>query len=110
MEKYPLLPVPDLLLRDASSDDDAGAKSRPDASDVSEAEKRRATSVIRAEMEHLTRTQERNNDEIKKRASDLQALRENNLVVAGAVSGLKKVLRDLLVSGTSPDASKLREK
>ncbi|CAM9204977.1 unnamed protein product [Pylaiella littoralis] len=50
-----------------------------------------ALSLIESEISHLTGVQATNNDEIKKRLTEIQALRESNLVVAGALGGLRKI-------------------
>lgn len=47
--------------------------------------------IIDTEIENLSNIQTNNNEEIKKRLSDIQRFRENNLVVVGAIGGLKKI-------------------
>lgn len=51
--------------------------------------------VIDLEIANLTSIQSNNNEEIKKRLTDIQSLRENNLVVVGAIGGLKKIKEKL---------------
>ena len=51
--------------------------------------------VIDLEIANLTEIQSNNNEEIKKRLTDIQSLRENNLVVVGAIGGLKKIKEKL---------------
>ncbi|CAM9098590.1 unnamed protein product [Sphacelaria rigidula] len=51
--------------------------------------------VIDSEIASLRKIQSTNNDEIKKRLMDIQSLRENNLVVVGALGGLKKMKESL---------------
>lgn len=51
--------------------------------------------LIDNEIENLSSIQSKNNEEIKKRLTDIQSLRENNLVVAGALGGLKKLKEKL---------------
>lgn len=47
------------------------------------------------EIANLQKIQTDNNEEIKKRLTDIQSLRENNLVVVGALGGLKKLKESL---------------
>lgn len=54
-----------------------------------------STEVIDSEIANLTSIQSNNNEEIKKRLADIQSLRENNLVVVGALGGLKKIKEKL---------------
>lgn len=51
--------------------------------------------LIDLELTNLTNIQSTNNEEIKKRLTDIQSLRENNLVVVGAIGGLKKIREKL---------------
>ena len=51
--------------------------------------------LIDNEIENLSSIQSKNNEEIKKRLTDIQSLRENNLVVVGALGGLKKLKEKL---------------
>ena len=53
--------------------------------------------MIDREVENLKKIQSDNNEEIKKRLTDIQSLRENNLVVVGALGGLKKLKESLKV-------------
>lgn len=46
---------------------------------------------IDSEINSLVTIQASNNDEIKKRMTEIQSLRESNLVVVGAIRGLKKI-------------------
>lgn len=54
-----------------------------------------ALELIDAELASLNTIQCTNNEEIKKRLTDIQSLRENNLVVVGAIGGLKKIKEKL---------------
>jgi len=47
--------------------------------------------IIESELCSLTKIQTSNNEEIKKRLTEIQSFRENNLVVVGAIGGLKKI-------------------
>ena len=47
--------------------------------------------IIESELDSLTKIQTFNNEEIKKRLTEIQSFRENNLVVVGAIGGLKKM-------------------
>lgn len=51
--------------------------------------------LIDNEITSLDAIQSKNNEEIKKRLADIQSLRENNLVVVGAIGGLKKIKEKL---------------
>ena len=93
----PLLPVSDLL-----SDDMSGASSsiseRVDRV-VSDGMKKirgdegsRIVDIINEEIATLTKSHDKNNEEHNKRVKEIQSIREQNLVISGAVTGLKKVL------------------
>ncbi|CAN0370567.1 unnamed protein product [Ectocarpus sp. 12 AP-2014] len=47
--------------------------------------------IIEGELDSLSKIQTSNKEEIKKRLTEIQSLRENNLVVVGAIGGLKKI-------------------
>ncbi|CAM9555172.1 unnamed protein product [Ectocarpus sp. 8 AP-2014] len=47
--------------------------------------------IIESELGSLAKIQTSNNEEIKKRLTEIQSYRESNLVVVGAISGLKKI-------------------
>ncbi|CAN0247540.1 unnamed protein product [Ectocarpus sp. 6 AP-2014] len=47
--------------------------------------------IIESELGSLAKVQTSNNEEIKKRLTEIQSFRESNLVVVGAISGLKKI-------------------
>ena len=51
--------------------------------------------IIESELCSLTKIQTSNNEEIKKRLTEIQSFRENNLVVVGAIGGLKKIKEKL---------------
>ncbi|CAM9106511.1 unnamed protein product [Ectocarpus sp. 12 AP-2014] len=51
--------------------------------------------MIESELDNLAKLQTKNNEEIKKRMTGIHGFRENNLVVVGAMGGLKKI-RDKL--------------
>ena len=96
----PLLPITDLLTSDVSTSVSEITKKvdfavTSELKKVQDTEHEKIQKVLKDEITRLTETQTKNNDEIKKRVTELQSIRENNLVVAGAVSGLKKVLGDL---------------
>ncbi|CAM9094074.1 unnamed protein product [Ectocarpus sp. 12 AP-2014] len=55
-----------------------------------------ALETIDSELTSLGKVQSSNNDEIKKRMTEIQSLRENNLVVVGAIGGLKKMKDSLM--------------
>lgn len=50
-----------------------------------------ALEIIEIELASLSKIQTSNNEEIKKRLTEIQKFRENNLVVVGAIGGLKKL-------------------
>lgn len=93
----PLLPISDLLTDDVSGT----ASSISDKVDrvvmdgmkkIKVDEGSRIVDIINKEIETLTKSQEKNNEEHNKRVKEIQTIREHNLVISGAVSGLKKVL------------------
>ncbi|CAN0448788.1 unnamed protein product [Ectocarpus sp. 12 AP-2014] len=47
--------------------------------------------IIDGELDSLSKMQTSNKEEIKKRLTEIQSFRENNLVVVGAIGGLKKI-------------------
>ena len=96
----PLLPISDLLSEDVSSTASTiSNKVDLAVSDglkkMKDKENEKVSSIIRKEIAHLVQLQEKNNNDIKTKAAELQGIRENNLVVSGAVSGLKKVLKEI---------------
>lgn len=96
----PLLPISDLLSEDVSStastiSNKVDLAVTDGLQKMKETENEKVVSIIKKEMSHLVQLQEKNNEDIKKKAAELQGIRENNLVVSGAVSGLKKVLKEI---------------
>ncbi len=96
----PLLPITDLLSSDVTKtasfvSDKVDLLVSDGMNKVKTEESSRILKIITDEIGKLSTTQDKNNEEIKKRMSDLQALRENNLVIAGAVSGLKKMAQEI---------------
>jgi hypothetical protein len=95
----PLLPIADLLSPDISTassiSDKVDCAVKEGLKKVKAGENDRVTRILEDEIAELLLAQEKNNDEIRKRALDLQTLKEKNLVVAGAVSGLRKVLKNV---------------
>ncbi|CAM9101276.1 unnamed protein product [Ectocarpus sp. 8 AP-2014] len=51
--------------------------------------------MIQSELDSLSKIQTSNNEEIKKRLTEIQTFRENNLVVVGAIGGLKKLMEKM---------------
>lgn len=99
-KESPLLPITDLMSNDVSKTV-SFVSERVDRA-VSEGmtkvkgeESERILNILTDEISKLSTTQEKNNEEIKKRVADVQSLRENNLVIAGAVSGLKKMVQEI---------------
>lgn len=98
--KTPLLPITDLLGQDISSTASSISSNLDRAvtdglQKAKSTENERVTTIINEEITQLAQKQENNNEEIRKRVADLQSLREKNLVVAGAVSGLRKILESI---------------
>lgn len=58
---------------------------------IKKAERSRWESIIDSEIKTLIGTQEKTTEEIKKKLTEIQTLKEHNLVISGAISGLKKV-------------------
>lgn len=52
-------------------------------------------SLIEKEIIHLNNIQSGNNDDIKKKLTEIQTIRESNLVVVGALGGLKRIREKL---------------
>ena len=96
----PLLPISDLL-SDEMSPTTSSISEKVDRV-VSDGMKKikgdegsRIVDIINAEIETLTKSQDKNNEEHNKRVKEIQTIREHNLVISGAVSGLKKVLESI---------------
>jgi len=51
--------------------------------------------IIDSEMKRLIGTHEKNKEEITKRLTEIQTLKENNLVMLGAISAIKKLRSEL---------------
>lgn len=101
-ENKPLLPISDLLYVDndvsktVSSISNKMDRAVTDGlQKVKETEHERVKKVIMEEIDQLAQKQDKTNEEIKRRVAELQSLRESNLVVAGAVSGLRKILNEV---------------
>lgn len=96
----PLLPITDLLSdempRTASSISEEVDRVVTDGlKKVKGDEGARIVDIITGEIETLIKSQERNNEEHNKRIKEMQVIREKNLVISGAVSGLKKILASI---------------
>ena len=96
----PLLPVADLMSQEipgpsssiSESVDKAVAESLKKAKG---SETERIRTIMNDEISRMSTVQEQNNEEIRKKASDLQVLKDKNLVLAGAISSLKKVMESI---------------
>ena len=96
----PLLPIADLLSDEISTT--ASSISEKVDRVVTEGmekikggEGARIVDIINGEIVRLTKSQEKNNEEHNKRVKEIQTIREQNLVISGAVSGLKKILTSI---------------
>lgn len=99
-KKTPLLPIADLLSQDISNTASSISSNLDKAvtSGLQKAkttENERVSTIINNEITQLNQKQDKINDEIKKKVAELQSLREKNLVVAGAVSGLRSILDNI---------------
>lgn len=98
--KGPLLPISDLLSdgipRTTSSISEKMDQVVTDGmKKVKGEEGARIVDIINGEIATLTKSHDRNNEEYNKRVKEIQAIREQNLVISGAVSGLKKILASI---------------
>lgn len=89
----PLIPMSEIFTSRTAADTDA-------AITATRGQTREGTSsytldLIESEITNLTSIQTNNNEEIKKRLTDIQKYRENNLVVVGALGGMKKMKEKL---------------
>lgn len=99
----PLIPMSEMFMQSTSG---AGAtvesnKDRRDVADQHQTSSKKgslshALEIIDSELANLGKVQSNNNDEIKKKLTDIQSIRENNLVVVGAIGGLKKMKESLM--------------
>lgn len=103
----PLIPMSEMFMQQSTSGTTTGTaalESRTDCREVAEQNQANskkgslahALEIIDSELTNLSSVQSKNNDEIKKRLTDIQSLRENNLVVLGAIGGLKKMKENLM--------------
>ena len=83
----PLIPMSEMFSSSTTESKDVRQKSGQPPSSTKD--------LIDIELETLTTVQTSNNEEIKKRLTDIQSLRENNLVVIGAIGVLKKLKKNL---------------
>lgn len=90
----PLIPMSEMFMSNTTECQDARQPA-----DKQQSSKRTSSSysfdIIDNELESLAKIQDSNNEEIKKRLAEIQRLRENNLLVVGAVGGLKKIKEKL---------------
>ncbi len=89
----PLIPMSEIFTSRTTANADAATTATRDQT-------RKGTYIytldlIESEINNLTSIQTSNNEEIKKRLTDIQKYRENNLVVVGALGGMKKMREKL---------------
>ena len=99
----PLIPMSEMFMSAAPAEERESAASKGNSGADEQACKNTATKgslsyaleQIDREIAGLTDIQSNNNEEVKKRLTEIQSLRENNLVVVGAIGGLKKLREKL---------------
>lgn len=86
----PLIPMSEMF---GPSTNDSGDSRQPmeQQKSLQKASLAYVLEIIQSELDSLTKIQTSNNEEIKKRLTEIQGFRENNLVVVGAIGGLKKI-------------------
>jgi len=94
MTSSPLLPISELCqssTKEHSSVDKINKMMTDEISNIQKAEKESILKKIDVETKTLVGKQEEIQAEIQKRVTEVQTLKENNLVLAGAISSLKKI-------------------
>lgn len=84
----PLIPMSEMFMSSTPESKDARQSADKQSSKTSPSY---VLDLIDNELESLVKIQNSNNEEIKKSLTDIQRLRENNLLVVGALGGLKKI-------------------
>lgn len=96
----PLIPMSEMFTDSAANNKDnnnniGGADEQARKNPATKGSLSYALEQIESEIAGLTDIQSNNNEEVKKRLTEIQSLRENNLVVVGAIGGLKKLREKL---------------
>jgi len=86
----PLIPTPEMFGSSTNESNDSRQPMEQQKS-LQKASLAYVEEIIESELCSLTKIQTSNNEEIKKRLTEIQSFRENNLVVVGAIGGLKKI-------------------
>lgn len=89
----PLIPMSEFFTSRTTDDTDAAITATKDQ--TKKGTPNYTLDMIESEITNLTSIQTNNNEEIKKRLTDIQKYRENNLVVVGALGGMKKIKEKL---------------
>lgn len=89
----PLIPMSQMFM---ASTPEANESQQPaDRQSSKKASPSYTLQIIDSELGNLGKVQTQNNEEIKKRLTEIQTFRESNLVVVGAIGGLKKIKEKL---------------
>lgn len=91
----PLIPMSEMFMSNTATENKKDARQHADQQVTKKGSMSYAQEMIDNEIASLQKVQSNNNEEIKKRLTDIQALRENNLLVVGALGGLKKIKENL---------------
>jgi hypothetical protein len=91
----PLIPMSEMFMSNTGGEHNKDIRQQIEPQTPKKGSMAYAQEVIDSEIASLQKIQSTNNDEIKKRLTDIQSLRENNLVVVGALGGLKKMKESL---------------
>ena len=94
MSSSPLLPISELCSSSVQDNLVADKLNKMMSDEVARVHKTEKDSVIQKiddELKRLNETQEKTTSEIKKRVTEVQSLKDNNLVIAGAAAALKKI-------------------
>ena len=80
-----LLPISELMPQKSAG------STPPVEPDTENHEKKRILQLLDVEIKKIIATQEKNKEEIEKREKDIKTLTDNNLVLLGAMSAIKKI-------------------
>jgi len=95
-KQNPLIPMSDIFSPPSTSQYNKDSRKQIDSPAAqSQPANPSVLDLMDKEIANLQKIQADNNEEIKKRLTDIQSLRENNLVVVGALGGLKKLKESL---------------
>lgn len=85
----PLIPMSEILM--SGTNESSGPRQPPEQQSSKTTSSSHVLEIIESDLKSLSNIKNSNNEEIKKKLTEIQSLRENNLVVVGAIGGLQKI-------------------